>query len=165
MSLEKLDLSTLGGDDHKPQGISVQRPDDSKSAGPSRLDAVGGWIKENFGFVAMLVFIAYISGAFDRFKPDPRPEPLSGVVEAVEKFGDKLDAGLADAHRELAAFCDGRNPSPAEILEKSKELSIEAFKSAGSELSGLDNKYLRDGTPSERVEYLESVAAAFEDLR
>lgn len=88
----------------------------------------------------------------------PRPDAGIDVAKPVAAYHEALVEALAASQEALADFCEGRNPDAGEILQESKKLAGEALRASGSKLSGLDNKYLRDGTPSERVEYLRSLA-------
>ena len=120
------------------------------------LQAAAPWLV----IAGLVVFIIW-----DRKGSDPNPDILEEVRPVVRKFDDTLKSGLASAHRGLAEFCEGRNPDPSEILQESKKLVSEALRASGAVFGPLDNKYLRDGTPSERVEYLEAVEQALEELR
>lgn len=88
----------------------------------------------------------------------PGPDAGIDVAKPVAAYHETLVEALAASQEALADFCEGRNPDATEIIEESKKLASEALRASGKELSGLDNKYLRDGTPSQRVEYLRSLA-------
>ena len=89
------------------------------------------------------------------------PDADIDVRKPVARFHELLCENLAVAQESLADFCEGRNPDPSDIMEKSKELASEALRASGKAFAEMDNKYLRDGTPSERVEYLRSIAKEF----
>lgn len=86
------------------------------------------------------------------------PDAGIDVRKPVARFHELLCENLAVAQESLADFCEGRSPDPSDITEKSKELAGGALRASGKALAETDNKYLRDGTPSERAEYLRSVA-------
>ena len=86
------------------------------------------------------------------------PDAGIDVRKPVARFHELLCENLAVANESLADFCEGRNPDPSDIIEKSKELVSSALRDSGKALAEMDNKYLRDGTPSERAEYLRSIA-------
>ena len=89
------------------------------------------------------------------------PDAGIDVRKPVARFHELLCENLAAANESLADFCEGRNPDPSDIIEKSKELASSALRDSGKALAETDNRYLRDGTPSERAEYLRSIAKEF----
>lgn len=89
---------------------------------------------------------------------EPGPDAGIDVAKPVAAYHEALIEALAASQDALADFCEGRNPDAGEILQESKKLAGEALRASGSKLAELDNKYLRDGTTSERVEYLRSLA-------
>lgn len=146
-----------------PSKAPVTRPAQSRPVAlPSiklpkiRLQAIAPWLV----VAGLVVFIIW-----DRRDIDANPDILEEVRPVAAEYRESLMSGLADAHRALAEFCEGRNPDAGEIMQESKKLVSEALRGSGAKFGQLDNKYLRDGTPSERVEYLKAVAQAMEDLR
>lgn len=111
------------------------------------LRAIAPWI----AVACLVVFIIW-----DR--REPGPDAGIDVRKPVARFHEQLCENLASAQEALADFCEGRNPDATEIIGESKKLVEEALRASGKALAETDNKYLRDGTPSERAEYLRSIA-------
>ena len=148
MSDRFIPIGEMSRDDgYKPQGISVQGTDVSIKLPKFDMSKYLPWIV----IAGLVVFIVW-----DR--RGPRPDAGIDVAKPVAAYHEAIVEALAASQEALADFCEGRNPDAGEILQESKKLAGEALRASGSKLSGLDNKYLRDGTPSERVEYLRSLA-------
>ena len=154
-------------DRFEPIDLSVNAPENRTEASepitlPSiklpkiNLQAAAPWLV----IAGLVVFIIW-----DRRDNDTNPDILEEVRPVAAEYHDALMSGLASAHKGLAEFCEGRNPDAVEIMQESKKLVGEAINASGAVFGPLDNKYLRDGTPSERVEYLKAVEKALEDMR
>lgn len=111
------------------------------------LRALAPWIV----IAGLVVFIVWN-------RREPGPDAGIDVRKPVARFHEQLCENLASAQESLADFCEGRNPDATEIIGESKKLVESAIRDSGKALAETDNEYLRDGTPSERAEYLRSIA-------